>query len=158
MFVFSHHPHLQLLMSNVQISHDHIAHHFFLQAPFCKFSSMAFSFFPEVDVFLTTDNGPKITEHVKAVMKDDYNYDSTVSFPFRTSTVIQYAKQNTFYALYRSFTECIFVEEEGNVIFYKNKSGKATREVEESALKEIKMAGWDPAKQDELNETKTKSE
>ncbi|KAF9003416.1 fatty acid desaturase-domain-containing protein [Cyathus striatus] len=83
------------------ISHDHVAHHFFVKAPFY--------------------NGPEITKAIKSVLKDNYNYDSTPSF----------------YALYRSFTECLFVEEEGDIIFYKNKHGKAARvvanEVESSA-------------------------
>ncbi|RXW15580.1 hypothetical protein EST38_g10275 [Candolleomyces aberdarensis] len=80
------------------ISHDHVAHHFFLRAPFY--------------------NGPEITERIKTVLKDDYNYDSTPSF----------------YALYRSFTECQFVEEEGDIVFYKNREGKAAREVDKAAF------------------------
>ncbi|KAL1748785.1 fatty acid desaturase-domain-containing protein [Schizophyllum fasciatum] len=75
------------------ISHDHVAHHFFIQAPFY--------------------NGPEITKAVKSVLKDDYNYDSTPSF----------------YALYRSFTQCQFVENEGGIVFYKNRAGEARREV-----------------------------
>ncbi|KAG2003676.1 delta-12-fatty acid desaturase [Coprinopsis cinerea AmutBmut pab1-1] len=80
------------------ISHDHVAHHFFLRAPFY--------------------NGPEITKRIKAVLKDDYNYDSTPSF----------------YALYRSFTQCLFVDDEGDIIFYKNKEGKAVREVDPKYL------------------------
>lgn len=79
------------------ISHDHVAHHFFLRAPFY--------------------NGPQITSRIKKVLGEDYNYDSTPSF----------------YALYRSFTQCLFVEEEGDIIFYKNKEGKAVREVDSEA-------------------------
>ncbi|PPQ67237.1 hypothetical protein CVT24_011556 [Panaeolus cyanescens] len=75
------------------ISHDHVAHHFFSGAPFF--------------------NGPKITEALKTVLKDDYNYDSTP----------------TLYAFYRSFTQCIFVEDEGDIVFYKNKTGVAARRV-----------------------------
>ncbi|KAF9041637.1 fatty acid desaturase-domain-containing protein [Panaeolus papilionaceus] len=78
------------------ISHDHVAHHFFLRAPFY--------------------NGPKITEALKKALGEDYNYDST----------------NTFYALYRSFTQCLFVEDEGDIVFYKNKKGVAARIVAES--------------------------
>ncbi|KAL1696384.1 fatty acid desaturase-domain-containing protein [Schizophyllum commune] len=74
------------------ISHDHVAHHFFIQAPFF--------------------NGPEITKAIKSVLKDDYNYDSTPSF----------------YALYRSFTQCQFIENEGSIVFYKNRQGKAVRE------------------------------
>ncbi|EAU82982.2 delta-12-fatty acid desaturase [Coprinopsis cinerea okayama7 len=80
------------------ISHDHVAHHFFLRAPFY--------------------NGPEITKRIKAVLKDDYNYDSTPSF----------------YALYRSFTQCLFVDDDGDIIFYKNKEGKAVREVDPKYL------------------------
>jgi len=75
------------------ISHDHVAHHFFLRAPFY--------------------NGPEITKAVRKVLGDDYNYDSTP----------------TFYALYRSFTQCLFIEDEGDIVFYKNKKGVAVRDV-----------------------------
>jgi len=79
------------------VSHDHVAHHFFSQAPFY--------------------NQPQITEAIRAVLKDDYNYDST----------------NPFYALYRSFTECVFIEDEGSIVFYKNGKGEAARYVAENA-------------------------
>ncbi|KAK0233209.1 fatty acid desaturase-domain-containing protein [Armillaria fumosa] len=98
------------------ISHDHVAHHFFSSAPFY--------------------NGPAITQIVKNVLGTSYNYDSTSSF----------------YALYRSFTQCLFVEEEGDIVFYKNKHGEAAREVAYDAVKRIKVEGWDPVTQDELDE------
>ncbi|KAJ7598612.1 fatty acid desaturase-domain-containing protein [Mycena floridula] len=104
------------------ISHDHVAHHFFIRAPFYK--------------------GPEITKRIKAVLKDDYNYDSTP----------------TFYALYRSFTQCLFIEDEGDIVFYKNKRGETAREVQEVAVQEIKASGWDPALQDELDDVPAKSE
>ncbi|KAF8192985.1 fatty acid desaturase-domain-containing protein [Pholiota molesta] len=97
------------------ISHDHVAHHFFLRAPFW--------------------NGPEITKAVRSVLGDSYNYDSTP----------------TFYALYRSFSQCLFIEDEGEIIFYKNKDGIAQREVAESVLKEIKEKGWNPEEQDRLD-------
>ncbi|KAK0506111.1 fatty acid desaturase-domain-containing protein [Armillaria luteobubalina] len=103
------------------ISHDHVAHHFFSSAPFY--------------------NGPAITQIVKNVLGKSYNYDSTPSF----------------YALYRSFTQCLFVEEEGDIVFYKNKHGDAAREVAYDTVKRIKVDGWDPVTQDELDE-KTKEE
>ncbi|THU93824.1 delta-12 fatty acid desaturase [Dendrothele bispora CBS 962.96] len=56
-------------------------------------------------------NQPEATECIKAVLKDAYNYDST----------------NTLRALYRSFVECEFIEDDGEIIFYKNRQGKATR-------------------------------
>ncbi|KAJ7126935.1 delta-12 fatty acid desaturase protein [Mycena epipterygia] len=68
-----------------------IAHHLFSSIPFY--------------------NQPKVTEYIKPVLKNHYNYDST----------------NTFRALYRTFTECLFIEDEGDIVFYKNKHGKAVR-------------------------------
>ncbi|KJA16240.1 hypothetical protein HYPSUDRAFT_207206 [Hypholoma sublateritium FD-334 SS-4] len=73
------------------VSHDHVAHHLFSSIPFY--------------------NQPKVTEAIKKVLKDDYNYDST----------------NTFRALYRTFTQCCFVEDDGDIVFYKNKYGKVSR-------------------------------
>ncbi|KAF9506553.1 hypothetical protein BS47DRAFT_1399398 [Hydnum rufescens UP504] len=75
------------------ISHDHIAHHFYSSAPFY--------------------NGPEITKYVRKALGDEYNYDST----------------NTFRALYRSFTNCEFVEDDGGIVMWKNREGKAVRKV-----------------------------
>lgn len=96
-------------------------------------------------LFLLVDNGPEITEAIKSVLKDDYNYDSTV----RPQSVLQpyyihcnhfdsKFPQPTFYALYRSFTQCQFIEDKGDVIFYKNRDGKAMRDVDPSVVKEMK--------------------
>ncbi|KAI0937591.1 hypothetical protein AcV7_003584 [Taiwanofungus camphoratus] len=93
------------------VSHDHVAHHFFSYAPFY--------------------NQPEITKCVRQVLKDDYNYDST----------------NTFYALYRSFTQCVFIENEGSIVFYKNKYGETVREIADNKVKEIKEK-WDAEEQD----------
>ncbi|TFY81120.1 hypothetical protein EWM64_g2894 [Hericium alpestre] len=73
------------------VSHDHVAHHLFSTIPFY--------------------NQPQVTAHVKRVLGEHYNYDST----------------NTFRALYRSFTECCFIEDEGDIVFYKNKDGEVQR-------------------------------
>lgn len=96
------------------VSHDHIAHHFFSHAPFY--------------------NQPEITQAIRSVLKEDYNYDST----------------NSLYALYRSFTECVFVEDEGGIVFYKNAYGVASRCVADSAMKELKVKGWNPVEQDNI--------
>ncbi|PFH48439.1 hypothetical protein AMATHDRAFT_65424 [Amanita thiersii Skay4041] len=80
------------------VSHDHIAHHLFSYIPFY--------------------NQPQVTEIIKKVLKEDYNYDST----------------NTFRALWRTFTECCFIEDEGDIVFYKNRHGQATRELAEDAI------------------------
>ncbi|KAF7800238.1 hypothetical protein EIP86_011485 [Pleurotus ostreatoroseus] len=58
-------------------------------------------------------NQPQVTEIIKEILQKDYNYDST----------------NSFRALYRSFTECCFIEDNGDIVFYKNQDGKAQREV-----------------------------
>ncbi|KAF7336670.1 Acyl-lipid omega-3 desaturase (Cytochrome b5), endoplasmic reticulum [Mycena venus] len=75
-------------------SHDHIAHHLFSSIPFY--------------------NQPQVTERIKPLLKNHYNYDST----------------NTFRALYRSFTQCRFIEDDGDIAFYKNKDGEAARTVQ----------------------------
>ncbi|KAL4260648.1 Fatty acid desaturase [Pleurotus pulmonarius] len=81
------------------VGHDHVAHHFFISAPFF--------------------NGPEITKAIKPVLKDDYNYDSTPSF----------------YALWRSFTQCLFIEEDEDIAFYKNRQGESLRVVDEEYKK-----------------------
>ncbi|KAL0946314.1 hypothetical protein HGRIS_012555 [Hohenbuehelia grisea] len=57
-------------------------------------------------------NLPEATEAIKPVLGEYYNYDST----------------NTFYALWRSFSQCIFVEDDGQVVFLKNQRGEAALE------------------------------
>ena len=79
------------------ISHDHVAHHFFSRIPFY--------------------HAPAVTKAIKEVLGDDYCYDST----------------NTIRALYRTFTQCIFVDDEGDVVFYRDKRGKAHRYLDGSA-------------------------
>ncbi|KAJ8701397.1 hypothetical protein PTI98_000187 [Pleurotus ostreatus] len=70
-----------------------------------------------LDFFISAPfyNGPQITDAIKTVLKDDYNYDSTPSF----------------YALWRSFTQCLFIEEDEDIAFYKNKHGEALRVVDQ---------------------------
>ncbi|KAJ3515052.1 hypothetical protein NLJ89_g2002 [Agrocybe chaxingu] len=63
-------------------------------------------------------NQPQVTEAIKKVLKDDHNYDSS----------------NTFRALYRTFTQCCFIEDDGDIVFYKNKDGKASRVLASDAL------------------------
>ncbi|KAI0337619.1 hypothetical protein BDW22DRAFT_1363881 [Trametopsis cervina] len=65
-------------------------------------------------------NYPEITPILRDVLKHDYNYDST----------------NSFYALYRSFKECTFVEDEGEILFYKNTEGKVAREIDPKAYEQ----------------------
>ncbi|KNZ80728.1 Delta(12) fatty acid desaturase [Termitomyces sp. J132] len=68
---------------------DHLAHHFFATIPFY--------------------NLPQVTEAIKPVLGEYYNYDSTPAL----------------YALWRSFTQCTFVESEGDILFFKNQHGEA---------------------------------
>ena len=49
--------------------------------------------------------------------------------------VLKPLDQPSFYALYRSFTECLFVEEDADIVFYKNKEGKAVRAVDPAYFK-----------------------
>ncbi|KAI0311930.1 fatty acid desaturase-domain-containing protein [Amylostereum chailletii] len=73
------------------ISHDHVAHHFFSSIPFY--------------------NQPEVTQILRAILGDHYNYDSS----------------NTFWAFYRNFKGCCFVEDHGGVLFYKGRNGRAER-------------------------------
>ncbi|KAF8880792.1 fatty acid desaturase-domain-containing protein [Infundibulicybe gibba] len=57
-------------------------------------------------------NLPQVTAAIKPVLGEYYNYDSTPAL----------------YALWRSFTQCTFVESEGDVVFFKNQFGEATIE------------------------------
>ncbi|KAJ7043561.1 delta-12 fatty acid desaturase [Mycena alexandri] len=83
------------------VSHDHISHHLFSSIPFY--------------------NQPMVTEHIKKVLKENYNYDST----------------NSFRALYRTFTQCCFIEDDGDIVFYKNKDGQAARVLAADALEDV---------------------
>jgi len=62
-------------------------------------------------IFTAPVNVPKITEHMKRVLGDDYSYDST----------------NVFYAVWRSFRDCVYIEDEGGIVFFKNKRGESQR-------------------------------
>ncbi|KAF5361402.1 hypothetical protein D9758_006253 [Tetrapyrgos nigripes] len=76
-----------------------------------------------------SDNQPEVTECIKKVLKDNYNYDSTVRIPLATTVIdnTQAFFQNIFRALYRSFVECEFIEDDGDIVFYKNRQGRAAR-------------------------------
>ena len=39
--------------------------------------------------------------------------------------------QPTLFALWRSFTQCTFIEDDGDVVFFKNQRGEALREYAE---------------------------
>jgi omega-6 fatty acid desaturase (delta-12 desaturase) len=56
-------------------------------------------------------------------------------WPFRSHPNLIHDKPS-FYALWRSFSQCLFVEEEGDIVFYKDRNGNAARIVAEDALQE----------------------
>ncbi|KAJ7681020.1 fatty acid conjugase [Mycena polygramma] len=75
------------------VSHDHIGHHLFTSIPYY--------------------NQPTLTEKLKPILGEHYNYDST----------------NTFYALYRSFTQCLWIDDDGDIVMYRDRKGKTAREI-----------------------------
>ncbi|KAJ3926575.1 MAG: fatty acid desaturase-domain-containing protein [Lentinula lateritia] len=60
-------------------------------------------------------NLPEVTKAIKPVLGEYYNYDST----------------GVLAALWRSFTQCVFIEDEGEILFYKNRAGEAIVDVDE---------------------------
>ncbi|KAJ7447434.1 fatty acid conjugase [Mycena latifolia] len=76
------------------VSHDHIGHHLFTSIPFY--------------------NQPAVTEKIRPILGDHYNFDST----------------NSFYALYRSFTQCCFIDDDGEIVMYRNREGKTARDIQ----------------------------
>ena len=59
---------------------------------------------------------PYVTAAIKKVLGDDYCYDST----------------NTFRAIWRNFSQCSFIEDEGDIVFYRDRKGVPTRVMEGS--------------------------
>lgn len=64
-------------------------------------------FFPQMPFY----NGEEATQHLKAFIGEHYAYDD----------------RNPFYALWESYRDCQFVEDEGDVVFYRNPKGIAVR-------------------------------
>ena len=100
-----------------------------------------------------TVNGPEITKHVREVLKDDYNFDSTVSphTALFIHVTLLIRVQNTAYALWRSFTQCLFIEDEheaGGIVFYKNKHGEQARQLTPDALGRIQSVTLKSPKED----------
>ncbi|KAF9078312.1 fatty acid desaturase-domain-containing protein [Rhodocollybia butyracea] len=60
-------------------------------------------------------NLPEVTKAIKPVLGEYYSYDSTPVLA----------------ALWRSFTQCAFIEDEGDVLFYKNWYGESAIELDE---------------------------
>lgn len=64
-----------------------------------------------------SDNLWKASEILRPMLGPAYTYDST----------------NVFRALWRSFTECVFVEDEGDIVFYKNMQAESIRGVQDAS-------------------------
>ncbi|KAF8876348.1 fatty acid desaturase-domain-containing protein [Infundibulicybe gibba] len=64
-------------------------------------------FFPKMPFY----HGPKATEYLKAFIGDHYAYSD----------------KNAFKALWDNYNKCQFVENDGDVLFYRDKKGQATR-------------------------------
>lgn len=64
-------------------------------------------FFPQLPFY----NGEEATQHLKAFIGEHYASSD----------------QNPFTALWESYNNCQFVEDEGDVVFYRNKQGEAVR-------------------------------
>ncbi|KAI0768314.1 fatty acid desaturase-domain-containing protein [Trametes elegans] len=75
-------------------------------------------------------NLPEVTKAIKPVLGEYYCYDSTPAL----------------YALWRSFTQCTFIEPEGDVLFFKNQRGEAVREYAADAPSDTAGAGDAAAK------------
>ncbi len=70
---------------------------------------------------------------IRPLLGDAYNYDST----------------GVLRALWRSFVHCLFVEEDGAVVFYKDATGGAKRAVDPKAQAAL-VAGRGAGEKDEL--------
>ena len=58
-----------------------------------------------------TDHGAEATRHLQAFLGEHYHY----------------SEKPVFKALWDNYNDCQFVEDEGDVLFYRNKEGKAVR-------------------------------
>lgn len=107
------------------VSHDHVAHHLISSIPHCTLLRVSVFVLGNVSDHLWVDNGQEATKALKKVLGEDYNYDSS----------------NTFRALYRSFTDCNFIEDTGDVVFYNDRTGMPKRKLEGTE--------WPPAPKDQ---------
>jgi hypothetical protein len=92
------------------IAQYHTIHHFFPQLPFCK-SMNPIPFDLHLFFIRITDNGKEATEHLKALIGDHYTSSDEYVFP----------------TLWETYNNCQFVEDEGDIVFYRNKKGESVR-------------------------------
>ncbi|KAE9403513.1 hypothetical protein BT96DRAFT_936357 [Gymnopus androsaceus JB14] len=74
------------------------------------------------------------TEAIKPVLGEYYSYDST----------------GVIAALWRSFTQCVFIEDEGDILFYKNQYGESVIDLDEKAKSKLGEKPVDGAGQEEM--------
>ncbi|KAJ3567932.1 hypothetical protein NP233_g6046 [Leucocoprinus birnbaumii] len=72
-------------------------------------------FFPKMPFYHT----PEATKYLKAFLGEDYMTDETPAFK----------------ALWRNYNSCQFVEDEGDVLFYRDRKGRAVRRPKSNGLK-----------------------
>jgi hypothetical protein len=71
------------------------------------------------------DHTPYATKAIKKVLGEDYCYDCT----------------NTFRSLYRNFTLCQFIEDRGDIVFYRDARGVTTRQMDGSLSPQLDGSG-----------------
>jgi hypothetical protein len=85
-------------------AHYHVVHHFFPQMPFCK---RVHTDVTTLDIYLTytIDNCAEATNHLKPLIGEHYNYSDAPIFQ----------------TLWKNYKFCRFVEDEGEILFYKDR-------------------------------------
>jgi hypothetical protein len=91
-------------------------------------------------VLLGKDNQPQVTLALKTLLGPDYMYDSTVTLVLaskdKTCTDASHV-QPVYRAVYRAFTQCYFVEDDDEVVFYKDKNGRQGRQLARDSVLNI---------------------
>jgi hypothetical protein len=84
-----------------------------------------------------------VTLALKNLLGSDYMYDSTVTLVFafkdKTCTDASYL-QPVYRAVYRAFTQCYFVEDDDEVVFYKDQKGRQGRQLARESVPDITKA------------------
>lgn len=92
------------------VAHFHVIHHVspVLLYPYNGVDRIApRQFFPKMPFY----HGPEATDYLKAFIGEHYNYSD----------------KPVFKALWDNYNDCQFVEDEGDVVFYRDKEGKSVR-------------------------------
>lgn len=78
------------------------------------------------------DQAPQVTKIIRELLGDDYCYDET----------------GTFRSIYRNFRECTFIEDDGDILFYRNRKGIPTRQMDGSVSPPLNDGKGSPEKED----------